>query len=353
LKSKLLLAFKVLAFFGIGFLILYFVYKNQQVSYLEECTLKGIPSGDCSLFDKVIQDFRSSNLWILMLTVMLFMLSNIFRALRWGLLLEPLGYSPGLANTLGATMIGYLLNLSIPRAGEIAKPASLSKNENIPLDHTIGTIVTDRIIDVVCLLIVFGLTLLLAYDRIFGYLEANLSISEKFSFLMDRPKLSLFLLCLYSFGIWYVYRNWVSVKSNKLIRKILKFGLGIYEGTLSVFKMKSRGLFIFYSIGIWVLYYLMTYLVFFAFEPTLHLSAVAGLVVFLFGSLGIVIPSPGGMGSYHFLVGQALGLYGIDGVDGFSFANIAFFTIQIFGNVFFGVLALVLLPIYNKSSRFS
>ena len=351
MKSKFLLALKVIAFFGLGFIILYFVYTNQQTAYLEECELKGIPEGECSLIEKVFQDFKSSKLWLLIVTVVLFMLSNVFRALRWGLLLQPLGYNPKLANTLGATMIGYLLNLSIPRAGEIAKPASLSKNENIPLDLTIGTIVTDRVIDVVCLLIVFILTLLLAYDRIYLYLEENLSISEKFSFLTDRPSLSLILLGLALISLWLIYRNWTLLKANKLISKILNFGIGIYKGTLSVFKLKRRGLFIFYSIGIWVLYYLMTYLVFFAFEPTTHLGPVAGLVVFLFGSLGIVIPSPGGMGSYHFLVGQALSLYGIDGVDGFSFANIAFFTIQIFGNVFFGGLALLLLPIYNKSIK--
>ena len=114
-----------------------------------------------------------------------------------------MGYKPKLVNTLGATMIGYLLNLSIPRAGEIAKPASLARNENIPLDVTIGTIVTDRIMDVICLGIVFLLTILLAYDRIIDYLEENLSISEKFAFISERPIiLSILVVILLIGGIW-------------------------------------------------------------------------------------------------------------------------------------------------------
>ena len=98
------------------------------------------------------------------------------------------------------------------------------------------------------------------------------------------------------------------------------------------------------------MYFLMTYVCFFAFEPTAHLSATVALVVFVFGGWGIVIPSPGGMGTYHFLATTALGFYGIAGDDGFSWSNISFFTIQIGCNISVGLLALVLLPIINRSA---
>ena len=93
----------------------------------------------------------------------------------------------------------------------------------------------------------------------------------------------------------------------------------------------------------------MTYVAFFAFAPTANLSAVAGLVVFVFGTLGVVFPSPGGMGSYHFLIGEGLALYGVNAADGFSFANIVFFSVQIFCNVLFGLVAFIYLPLYNKN----
>lgn len=351
MKRQLFQALKIIAFFGVGFTILYLVFNNQQNAYLEECALKNIAEEDCSLMDKVIQDFSSANYWILALSIGLFMLSNVLRALRWHLLLAPLGHKPRLINSLGAIMIGYLLNLSIPRAGEIAKPASLSTNENIPLDQTIGTIVTDRIIDVVCLLCVFLLALILASGHIINYLNENIDLSQKLSLFLDYPIVLIALFFIGLFSLFLLWRNRKNLLHNPIVTKIYHFMIGIWEGIMSVFKMDRKGLFIFYSIGIWVLYYLMTYVVFFAFEPTHHLSAVAALVVFLFGSLGIVIPSPGGMGSYHFLVGQALILYGIDGADAFSFANIAFFTIQIFGNILFGGLALIILPLFNKNNN--
>jgi uncharacterized membrane protein YbhN (UPF0104 family) len=102
-------------------------------------------------------------------------------------------------------------------------------------------------------------------------------------------------------------------------------------------------------VGIWVLYYFMMYFAFFTFAPTAHLGPIAGLVVFVFGSLGILIPTPGGMGSYHYLVGEALTMYGVSGVDAFSFANIVFFSIQLFVNILLGIISLIVLPAINKN----
>ena len=136
---------------------------------------------------------------------------------------------------------------------------------------------------------------------------------------------------------------------NKWIRKIQKLWTDFKHGLSSVLKVKNLPLFVFNSIGIWLMYYLMTYLCFFAFEPTSHLGGVAGLVVFVFGTLGIVLPSPGGIGSYQWLVGQALVIYGIDQFDAFSFSNIMFFAIQIFCNIIFGFFFLIFLPYYNSN----
>jgi len=137
---------------------------------------------------------------------------------------------------------------------------------------------------------------------------------------------------------------------NKLLQKVQGLFMGFKDGLLTLTKVKNLPLLILYTIGIWVMYYLMTYLCFFAFKPVAHLSAVAGLVVFVFGTLGMVFPSPGGMGSYHLLISQALVIYGINEADAFSFSNIIFFTINIFGNIIFGLFFYFTLPFYNRKS---
>ena len=124
---------------------------------------------------------------------------------------------------------------------------------------------------------------------------------------------------------------------------------GFYDGIMSVRRISNIPLFIFHTIAIWFLYYLMQYLAFFSFAPTENLGPVAGLVVFAFGSLGIVVPTPGGMGSFHFLTAEALAIYGIQGADAFTYANIVFFSIQIFANIIFGTISLIVLPMYNKT----
>ncbi len=274
------------------------------------------------------------------------MISNVFRALRWKQLLEPLGYKPAFINALGATMIGYLANLGFPRVGEIVKPGILTKYDNIPLEKGIGTIVVDRILDIISLLFIIGLAVLLSFETFQEYFEANFSIAR-------AESLKIFLILAFVGLLGLMSVNWILKRSNsknKLVLLIQSLWTGFVEGLVSIKKVKNLPLLISYTILIWLMYYLMTYLCFFAFAPTANLGMTTALIVFVFGTLGIVFPSPGGMGSYHFLVSQALIIYGLSSADAFSFSNIIFFTIQIFGNIFFGILFLVILPIVNKKS---
>jgi len=137
---------------------------------------------------------------------------------------------------------------------------------------------------------------------------------------------------------------------NPLLKKIQGFWDGFIEGLSSLAEVKNKPLLIFYSFGIWFCYFLMTYLCFFAFEPVAHLSALTGLIVFVFGTIGMVFPSPGGMGSYQFAIVQALLLFGITGADAFSFSNIIFFAVNIFGNIVFGIIFFLILPFFKKSN---
>lgn len=333
-------------FLSIGIIILYLVFNKQQNAYLAECALQGIAEEDCSLVKKVYNDFLHAKIWVLLSVVFLFMLSNISRAMRWQMLLRPLGINASLSNAFHSVMLGYFANLGLPRVGEFVRAGTMAKYENAKFDKVMGTVIIDRVADVLSLLVVILMAMFSSYGLIAGFIKSNGDLQSKIYGLITNPY-------LIGVGILLVVAVIIFFKSNKLKQsalgiKIRSFIEGLVDGLKSIASLEKPWLFVFHSIFIWLMYYLMLYVGFSAFLPTAHLGPIAGLVVFTMGSLGIVIPVPGGMGTYHFLVTAGLQMYGVSGADGFSFANIIFFTIQIFGNIVFGILALVILPIANR-----
>lgn len=346
MKKKLINILKFLLFLGIGLGILYLVYENQNSAYQEDCVGKGIAAADCSLIDKVIQDFgRVNYLWIL-LVLLAFTISNLSRAKRWQMLIRPLGYEVRLINAFLTVVIGYFANLGLPRMGEIVKPGLLAQYERAPLEKIMGTAVADRVFDVLSILLVTGLAFLLEFDRIWGFFVEYAEIPGEGSALGKLILIGSLLLLVLGL-IFLIFRR--QIMASKLAVKIRDLALGFLQGLQTVRQLDQPFWFIFHSVNIWVMYYLMTYLCFFAFPPTSALSATAALLVFVFGGWGIVIPSPGGMGSYHFLAQTALAMYGISGEDGFSWAMIAFISIQLGCNILIGLLGLILLPLINRN----
>ncbi len=345
MSKKVKQVLQALLFLGIGIVILYLVYRQQNAAYQAQCALDGIASEDCSLILKVWNDFKSVKLVWIAVIIGLFLLSNISRALRWNMLFRPMGYKPSLFNNFLAIMLGYFANLGFPRIGEVVRAGTLSKYEKIPFEKVMGSVVVDRAMDVVCLLLVFCLALITDFDVLWSQISKSLSDQGE-SGITTWLWISMGI-GLISIALLWIFRE--EVKKLSIYMKVRNKVAGFIEGIRSIGKLKSPILFIAHSLFIWFMFYLMTYLGFFAFAPTEHLSASAGLMVFIFGSLGIVIPSPGGMGTFHFLTGIALSLYGISAADSFSFANILFFSVQIFCNVFFGIIALIGLPLLNRN----
>ncbi len=338
---------KFLLFLSVGLGILYLVYVKQNAAYLEQCKLDGTPLADCSLIDKIIQDFKSANYFWVFIVLGCFTISNISRALRWIMLIKPLGYRPKVSNTLMSIFMNYFANLGLPRLGEVIRLGTMVKYEKIPLEKLTGTYVVDRTLDVLSLLLLIGLCFILEYQNLWDYLNTNANLGNLQN-IFSNPFFYIFIaLILLVLIVGWVKR--AALLKTAIAQKLLNILKGFWEGILTIGKLDNPLLFIFHSINIWVMYYLMTYLCFFAFVPTAHLSPVVGLMVFVFGAFGIVIPSPGGMGTYHWLVIAALSIYGINSSDAFSFANIAFFSIQIGCNVLLGILSLVLLPLLNKN----
>jgi len=243
-------------------------------------------------------------------------------------------------------MLGYFANLGLPRVGEIIRAATLAKYENEKVDRVMGTVIVDRVIDVILMLLVIIIAMFSATGLLMDFIHENNDISNKINSVLTSPILiGIVLIMLVIFVLLFKSKR---IQNSGPGKKIRTFILGVIEGLKTIRSLKNPTVFVLHSLNIWLMYYLMLYVGFSAFEPTASLGPLAGLIVFTLGSFGIVIPSPGGMGTYHFLVTAGLMLYGVNGADGFSFANILFFTIQIFGNIIFGILAMVMLPFLNR-----
>jgi len=346
LKRLLIQAVKFLFFLGLGLGILYLVYRNQNKAYQEDCALRGVPETECSLLDKVIADFGQVDYAWILLVLLAFTLSNVSRAIRWNMLLRSMGYRPRLSNGFLTIVLGYFANLGLPRMGEVVRAGTMARYERIPVEKVMGTIVVDRIVDVISILLVSALAFFVEYNAIWAFLEKNVDLGNRFGGLANLFWGAL-LLGLIALGVFFLLRR--RLEQVALYQKVINIAKGFAEGLRTIGKLDKPWLFVLHSINIWFMYFLMTYLCFFSFPPTAHLGPLAGLLVFVFGGWGIVIPSPGGMGTYHFLAQTALSIYGISGDDAFSWANIAFFSIQLGNNVFLGLLALVLLPLLNRN----
>jgi hypothetical protein len=334
-------------FLGLGATILTLVYNNQNKAFQEQCRLDGVSADDCSLIHKLLFDFSTVHLGWLGAVLVAFTLSNVFRALRWQMLLDPMGYPVRFSNSFLSILLGYFANLGFPRMGEIVRAGSLARYENIPMEKVVGTLVIDRLMDFICLGVVVGLAFVFEGKTLLDFLEQSKGGGAS----SGGGNLWQILLLVLAVGmvLLFVFRK--RLAQLALVVKVINLLKGFWEGMKSVLKLKNPLLFLFYSVGIWLLFYLQCWLNLMAFPPTQHLTFGAALMVFVFGTLGFVIPSPGGMGTFHALCIAGLALYGINGSDAFSYANISFFSVQIFYNILAGVLALVLMPVLKKKVK--
>ena len=346
MSQRLANLLKFIVFVGLGFGILYLVYRNQQAAYAADCALKGIADDECSLLDKVLRDFAGANFFWLFMTLLAFCVSNLSRAIRWNMLLRTLGKRPRLINAFLTINLGYLANLGFPRLGEIVRPAAMARYENIKVERVVGTVVVGRTLDVIMLLSLSGLALLLAGDRIWSWLVEHAAVADKLAVVQAWIVPVATVVALGLTLAWFQRHRLRDSRVGTKLEAILR---GFVDGLRTIATVQRPWLFVLHSLNIWLMYFVMTLFVFWAYAPTSGLGTEAALTTFVSGGWGIVIPSPGGMGSYHYLAQSALSLYGLPGEDGFAWANISFFTINIGCNILIGLLALLFLPRINRS----
>ncbi len=253
---------------------------------------------------------RQLKFWLLVPILSLMFLSHYLRALRWKMLMEPMGYRPSNFNVFNAVMIGYLANMAFPRLGEVLKCTILARYEKVAPDKLIGTIVAERAVDIICLLITFAITFLLELGKIgeYGKQQLQENFAGELAFLQGTRLYVTIGIILVAVLLFYLLFRWL--KQSSIVKKIKNFGQGILAGLFSIRKVKNRGLFIFHSVMIWVLYLVCTRLGFYAISETEYLGFKEALTVLSYGSLGM-IATPGGLGAYHFIVQQTLELYGL------------------------------------------
>ena len=230
-------------------------------------------------------------------------LAYVSRGLRWVALVDAINYNTSKKNAIAAVSIGYFTNLFLPRAGEISRCTSLYKTDNIPVEKLFGTILIERVIDFIFLVLFALIAFLLKSDEIFkaysSYKEINTSSSNFLEIL-------IFTIVVTSFFI-FLFRK--KIKSSKFYHRVKAFLIGIKEGFYSIKKIKHKSIFWIHTISIWVMYFLMTWICFFTIPETINLNISDGIFLLVIGGIGMVIPSPGGIGSYHLLV--MIGLFAL------------------------------------------
>lgn len=272
--------------------------------------------------DVIIKGFKEANYFWVTLSLIVAILGNVVRALRWRLLMEPLGPMPSIRNVFGAVMIGYLANLGFPRLGEITKCGTLKKTDNVSFESLLGTVLVERAADMVVLLFCVISVFFIKID-FFGKFILEQLLKPLFFKASGFSFISLFVVIaflLFSILLLHLIRK--NVFGHKVKSRVKSMVYGIIDGLKSVTRMKRRGLFVFYSFLLWGLYLLMTYLLVFSTKPTSDLTIIDSLFILVVGSFGMVVPVQGGFGAFHIITAMGLGLFGISREDGLVFATI-------------------------------
>jgi glycosyltransferase 2 family protein len=276
-------------------------------------------------------------------------LSHFVRGLRWKLLIDSLGYNVQRKNTFFAVLIGYFTNQALPRMGEVIKCTVLSRHEQVPIDKLIGTIILERIIDAICLLLVFGITLLIQ-PHLYAQIMDAIFTKPKTSSADNNIGKWVFYIVV-AIGI-VTFIGWMIIKKKtlpELLKIIKKAGSSIWQGVSAVRYLKKKGQFILLTFIIWAVYLFGGYIGFLAFQETKQYGIPAAFTVLSTGSIGM-IATPGGIGAYPIMVQQGMMLYGLSAAIALAYGW-ALWLAQVAATSIGGVVSFVAIPFFNKKKE--
>ena len=299
---------------------------------------------------QIKESLQRARLWLIIPVSAMLLLSHYSRALRWRILIAPMGHTPSRFNTFAAVMIGYLVNAGVPRLGEVVKCTLLARYEKLRADRLVGTIVMERAVDVVCLLVAFVAALFLQghivgdfVSSLFGSFFQNAAGQVALSkILLSLGALVLLLLLFY-----FILKRFGHIDAIGKIKEIMT---GILHGLTSIRFIKQKGWFIFHTVFIWLMYYGSTTVGIYALQETASMGPGGGLTTLAVGSVAMII-TPGGIGAYPLLVSKLVGLYGIDATTFGNALGWLLWTVQTIIIIFGGLLFSALFSFYNKNKK--
>lgn len=331
LRKRILTILQFAFFLGLGIFIVWWMAK-------------GI---DAKGWQQIKHSLQQARYLLFIPVFVLLIFSHYLRALRWKILMEPLGYRPSTFNVFNVVMIGYLANLALPRLGEVLKCTILARYEKTGPDKLIGTIVAERAVDLVCLLSIFVLTILVQIDTVGSYaLGLFQKAAAGSNARMSGGKVAMILLLLA--GILLLFFLFLRrFRHHKLVMRIMGVVKGIWTGLISIRYIKNKTAFVLYSVFIWVLYYSGTRIGFYALQEVSHLGYKEALSVLSFGSIGMIV-TQGGLGAYQYAVQETLVLYNIPRVMGFTYGWILWIA-QTAVLLVGGLFSIIIMPIFNRN----
>ena len=310
---------------ALGAFILFWVYRDFNFQRVGEVLSGGMNYG-----------------WIL-LSLVFGVFANLFRGWRWKLALAPLGECPKTANCVYAIFISYASNLVIPRVGEVTRCGVLSKYDGVSFSKSLGTVVSERMIDTLCVGLITGLVLL-SQMPVFAtfFAETGTNVS-RYAEVLTSGHFYLIMLCALAALVLVLFL----IRNIALFAKVKGILKNVWQGVIALKDVRPIPLYIIYTLGIWVSYFLEFYLAFYAFDFSAHLGISAGLVMFVVGTLAVIVPTPNGAGPWHFAVMTMMMLYGVGREDAGIFALLVH-GIQTFLLILLGIYGLSALPFTNK-----
>lgn len=278
--------------------------------------------------------FLKANYFYVLISLIVAFFGFWSRAYRWKYTLNHLGYQTKFHNDFFAVCISYLVNLTIPRSGEISRAAILKKHENIPFDKAFGTIVAERIVDFLIFLLFVGIAFLLQFNKLYGFLSSKIALGK-----LIALGILLIVLGVFFILVW-IYAEW------PIILKLKNKLSGLLEGISSIVSMKKKWKYLLHSFLIWISYLIMFYVTIFALPETANISFDVVLMGFIFGTLAVGFTN-GGLGAYPLAVAMIFKIFGVSNEIGTAFGWLTW-TSQTLFTIFLGLISYLLLPIYNK-----
>lgn len=331
MRKKLLGIFQYVFFLSLGIFIIWWSLRKV----------------DAQGWAEMKTAFLTARYTLLIPVVVALLASHYSRAIRWKILMEPLGYTPKISNTYLAVLVGYMANLAFPRLGEVLKCTILARYEKVPADKLVGTIVAERAFDVICLMIVIAIAFFTQTNIIGDYLGERINQLFDSKGTNTSPYKRYFVIGSVLIGVllvWFLLKKFAHVS---LVKKIKQIARGVWGGLTSVRLIKQKGWFVFHTIFIWAMYLISVRIGMYALQETSIYGFKPSISVLSTGSIAMIL-APAGIGFYPYFIEGTMALYGLKESIGYAFGSLMW-AVQFFQQLLCGFIAILLLPYLNKN----